>query len=163
MLLIRRISDFIATLLGVGHIPFMPGTFGTIVATLVYITFPEAWFSEFRFLPYSGAALLILGLLSVYVSTQAEKSYGKDASVIIIDDFVGYFVAIFLMPRTLWIVIYSFVLYRVFDIAKPFPINRSQNLPRGWGVVVDDVIAGIFTNVLLQVLIKAYPQFFGVG
>jgi len=139
----------------------MPGTFGTMVAVAVYITLPERWFYPVNYLPYTGLALLVLILLGVYISGQAEKSYGHDASVIIIDEFAGYFIAVLMLPQTLWTVIYSFVLFRVFDIAKPYPINRSQKLPGGWGVMVDDVLAGVFTNILLQVLVRIYPRFFG--
>lgn len=159
----RHVCNYVATLFGVGHIPLMPGTFGTIVAVAVYIILPEALFYDLDWLPYTGLALLMLSLIGVFVSSQAEKSYGHDAPVIVIDEFTGYFMAVMLLPRTLWMVIYSFVLFRVFDIGKPFPVNRSQNLPGGWGVMADDLLAGIGTNFLLQILIRIYPGFFGTG
>jgi phosphatidylglycerophosphatase A len=80
----------------------------------------------------------------------------------VIDEVCGYFVAVMFLPKSLLIGVYAFVLFRVFDIAKPFPISRSQNLPKGWGVVVDDILAGFYANVLTQIIIKIYPKFFGL-
>ncbi len=159
----RHICNYVATLFGVGRVPLMPGTFGTIIAVAVYIILPETLFYDFVWLPYTGLALLMLSLIGVYVSSRAEKSYGQDASVIVIDEFTGYFVAVMLLPRTLWMVICSFIMFRVIDIGKPFPINRLQNLPGGWGVMADDLVAGIGTNILLQILRRIYSGFFGTG
>lgn len=162
MLFFRRICSFFATLFGVGYVTFMPGTFGTIVAVVVYMLLPFEWFTEQSYLPYTGIGLLVLFLFGGVVSSAAEKLHGKDASVIVIDEFAGYFIAIMMLPRTPWTLVYSFVLFRVFDIAKPFPIYRLQRLPGGLGVMTDDILAGVYTNVILHILLKINPIFFGV-
>jgi len=77
---------------------------------------------------------------------------GEDASVIVIDEMVGMWVALFLIKKSLFLITIGFFLYRLLDVIKPFPINRSQRLPKGWGVMVDDLLAGIYTNLVLQVL-----------
>lgn len=79
-----------------------------------------------------------------------------------LDELIGYFVATLFLPHNWLVGLYAFILFRVFDIAKPFPIYRSQKLRNGWGVVIDDVLAGIYANVLLQILILIYPKFFTI-
>jgi len=68
---------------------------------------------------------------------------------------------VLLLPKSLLLAIYAFVLFRVFDIAKPFPINVSQRLRGGWGIVVDDLIAGVYANLVIQLIRILKPSFFG--
>jgi phosphatidylglycerophosphatase A len=155
------INTFIASFFGIGFLPGMPGTWGSLAAFGFYMLIPKGAFTGFG-LVFSIPALIVLYLISVYVSSQAELKLGHDAGQIVIDEVCGYFIAVMLLRQSWLIGLYAFVLFRVFDIAKPFPISRSQNLPKGWGVVTDDVIAGIFANVLLQIMIIIYPKFFGL-
>ncbi|HNT52133.1 MAG TPA: phosphatidylglycerophosphatase A, partial [Candidatus Syntrophosphaera sp.] len=69
--------------------------------------------------------------------------------------------AVLLLPKTLLVAVYALILFRAFDIAKPWPANILQRLPRGWGVVADDLAAGLYANVLLQILHRIVPRFFG--
>jgi len=71
-------------------------------------------------------------------------------------------VATLFLPQSWLIGLYALVLFRVFDIAKPFPVNRAQKLPAGWGVVMDDLLAGVYANLSLRLLILIYPSFFGL-
>ncbi|PKN77597.1 MAG: phosphatidylglycerophosphatase A [Candidatus Cloacimonetes bacterium HGW-Cloacimonetes-1] len=153
-------STFIGSLFGIGFIPFAPGTFGTLFAVIIYWFIPESVFTIPNAAYYFGG-LAILSVISALISTSAEKILGKDAGTIVIDELCGYFVTVALLPKTIPVLIYSFILFRVFDIAKPFPIKQSQNIKAGWGVTVDDLLAGIYANVLIQILIKLYPKFFG--
>lgn len=152
---------FLASFLGIGFLPGMPGTWGSIAAFGLYLLIPEGAFLGNGLL-YSLPVFIAFCLISVYLSTKAEKRLGHDSGHIVIDEVCGYFLSVMFLPQTWLIGIYAFVLFRVFDIAKPFPANRSQNLPRGWGVVIDDLIAGIYANILLQIIIKIYPKFFGL-
>lgn len=153
--------NLLASLLGAGYIPFMPGTFGSIAAYGLYLLLPNALY-EGMAVWYSLAGLSIISLIAVYISGKAEKDLGTDASQIVIDELCGYFVATLFLPKTWLIGLYALVLFRVFDIAKPYPINRSQKLAGGWGVVADDLLAGIYANVLLQILVRIYPGFFKI-
>ncbi|MBW6513970.1 MAG: phosphatidylglycerophosphatase A [Candidatus Syntrophosphaera sp.] len=154
-------ATFLASVFGVGFIPFAPGTFGTLVAVGIYLLLPEAvvgmagWHF---FLP----GLILLTAISIWLSGLAEPKLGHDAPQIVIDEVCGYFLAVFMLPRSLLLAVYAFVLFRAFDIAKPFPVNISQRLPKGWGVVVDDLVAGLYANLLLQILIRIVPKFFGL-
>ncbi|MDD4100382.1 MAG: phosphatidylglycerophosphatase A [Candidatus Cloacimonetes bacterium] len=153
-------STLVASLFGIGFIPFMPGTFGSLAAFGIYMLIPaELWFyGQYIVL----GLLLALSLAAVFISRAAEKILGEDAGSIVIDELLGYFVATLFLPHNWLIGLYAFILFRVFDIAKPFPIYRSQRISGGWGVVIDDLIAGLYANLLIQILIRIYPSFFGL-
>lgn len=152
---------FLATFFGIGFIPFMPGTWGSLAALGVYLLLPAQLFSGSALLWY-GAGLLLFSLLAVLISSRAEQTLGHDAGAIVIDEVAGYLLCVIFMPHNWLTGVYAFALFRVFDIAKPWPVNVSQKLPKGWGVVVDDLLAGVYTMLLLQILLKIYPKFFGL-
>jgi len=153
-----NLIKFLATVGGVGNIPWASGTFGTLpplaLATLVGWRNPE-----FALLLFPLLALLTT-VIGIPVATRAEKIYQKkDSGRIVIDEVAGYFWTIAAIP--LWVtpqsfaivLIGGFFLFRLFDIWKPFPIRNLQNLPGGWGVVIDDVLAGIYANIVLRIIL----------
>lgn len=144
----EKIIKVIATGFGSGFSPFASGTAGTIVGIpLFYIFSPFSW-------PIYLLTVLALSFLACYVSTEAEKIFGKkDSSFIVIDEIVGFLWAMFLIPPTIVHVALAFFLFRFFDIAKVFPANVCERLPGGYGVVGDDVVAGIYANIVLQFLL----------
>ena len=154
------IFSVISTLFGIGFIPFMPGTFGTLAAMVVYLGIPESWLNSFPNVMFFIILISILFLLGVWFTKKAENKLGHDAGSIIWDEFVGYFVAVLFLPHSLLMGVYAFAIFRVFDIAKPFPIKQSQNFPHGWGIMIDDILAGIYTNIFMQLLLIIYPKFF---
>lgn len=156
-----NLHTFLATFFGIGFMPKMPGTWGSLAAYGFYLLLPAAWFMGYNLL-LSLPLFLLFCLFSVFVSGKAEATLGHDSGHIVIDEVCGYFVSVMWLPHSWLIGLYGFILFRVFDIAKPFPINRSQRLPRGWGVVADDILAGIYASVLLLILLKIYPKFFGL-
>ena len=80
----------------------------------------------------------------------AEKDWGHDAGKIVIDEVVGMWITLWLVPKSLMLYAIGFVLFRVFDILKPLGVRQSQKLPGGWGVMVDDLLAGVYANLILQ-------------
>jgi len=136
----------IATCLGCGYFPKTPGTFASLIAVLLY------WF-----IPVESLTLLmiviVLFVIGVPTATAIERIEGKDPGKIVIDEFVGQFLTLVFIPFTGMNIILGFVLFRIFDIWKPYPINKSQNLPYGWGVMIDDVLAAIYANVVLRLII----------
>jgi len=150
-------SKFISTLFGIGYFPKAPGTMGTAFAAILYYIFIQlGWENGWLFL----AGTLALALVSVFFITKAEKDLGHDAGSIVIDELIGYFIAVMFLPQNLMVVITAFILFRIFDIFKPEPVNVLQKLPAGWGVMVDDIMAGIYANVVLQILVRVLPQIF---
>jgi len=131
-------------------VPFVPGTAGTVVAVPLYLIFsPLPW-------PLYLLTVAAFTALAVYVSQEAEKIFNeKDAQRIVIDEIAGFQWAMFLVAPTLVHVILGFLLFRFFDIVKVFPAAYCQRrLPGGWGVVGDDLIAGIYSNMALLVVIR---------
>lgn len=156
------IHTVLSTLCGIGFIPFMPGTFGTLTAALVYMGLPAEWFNSFPGLLYLISGIISLFFIGVLVSGKAEKKLGHDAGCIIIDEFVGYLLCVLFLPKSILMMIYTFVVFRVFDIAKPKPIKLSQKLSGGWGIMADDVLAAVYTNLFMQLMIRLYPTFFKI-
>jgi len=106
--------------------------------------------------PLHLVTILILTLFAVYVSGEAEKIFNrKDSSYIVIDEIAGQQFALFLVPPEVLYIALGFLLFRLFDIMKPPPAGFCQDhLPGGWGVVMDDVAAGIWTNIILLLAIR---------
>lgn len=153
----QKLSTFLATFFGIGFIPFAPGTFGTMAAMALYVILPEAVFARENFIAYI-TGLLVFFLVGILICDKAEKSLGHDAGSIVIDEVAGYFVAVALLPKTLLIALIAFVLFRLFDIWKPYPISRSQSLAGGMGIMIDDVLAGIAANLILQIAVLINPN-----
>lgn len=140
----KFLARLLATTLGTGYAPVAPGTAGALFILVLY--FFATPVSPVIFL----AVILALFFVGTWAATETEKDYGHDASQINIDEVVGMLITLFLVEKSLTSMIIGFALFRFFDIVKPFPVNKMQDLPRGWGVMMDDVIAGIFSNILLH-------------
>jgi phosphatidylglycerophosphatase A len=140
---------FFATGFGVGYSPVAPGTVGTLVAIPVY------YFLSNISSPIYEITLAGFFFLSVWISENAEIAFGKkDDRRIVIDEIVGFLITMLWIPKTIRLIIIGFFLFRVFDIIKPFPIRRlERGLKGGWGVVVDDVTAGVYANIILQIIL----------
>ena len=133
--------SFFNTLFCTGYIPFAPGTFASALAAVPIYFFPGLFTNL-----YFVALCVILGTVSI----NGERYEGKDPGHIVIDEFAGMCVTIAgHKDPSLTTVIIGFVLFRIFDIVKPFPISRMERLPGGYGVMADDVLAGVFANILL--------------
>jgi phosphatidylglycerophosphatase A len=89
----------------------------------------------------------------IWCTPPVEHDKGKDPGIIVIDEFAGLWISVLFLPQNIYVLIAAFLLFRILDIIKPFPANRAQTLPAGWGVMTDDVIAGIYTNIALQIII----------
>jgi len=96
------------------------------------------------------AAIIIIGIWS---ATVVEKDWGKDSSRVVIDEVAGMCVSLLFIPVTIKWLVTGLLLFRFFDIVKPLYIRRTEALPGGWGVMTDDILAGIYSNLLLQVII----------
>ncbi|NLX52840.1 MAG: phosphatidylglycerophosphatase A [Deltaproteobacteria bacterium] len=134
----------LATGFGAGLSPVAPGTAGTLVGMLVCLAsapLPGLW--RFFFVVAISAA-------SIYVAQRAEALYGKtDDQRIVIDEIAGFQVAMLPVSITGLHLCVAFVLFRIFDIWKPFPLDRFQKFKGGWGVVADDLGAGVYAGLLL--------------
>jgi len=139
----------ISTVFFIGYLPLVPGTFGSIAAIgLFYLLKPAGLAVYFL-------AILLIIFLGLLTAGRAEKLLNKkDPSCIVIDEVVGMLIALSFMPPDLKIVILAFIIFRILDMLKPFPAIRLQNLHGAIGIIGDDLVAGIYTNIVLQVILK---------
>jgi len=128
-----------------GKLPAAPGTAGTLVGVLVYWAMRDLSPGVF------GSLCVLCVLVGTWLAGRAEVLLGrKDSPSIVIDEIVGFLVAMFLVPSSWGFVVAGFVLFRFFDIAKPWPLKRLQDLSGGPGIMLDDIGAALYTNLLLQ-------------
>lgn len=149
----KTFIKLLATSFGIGYIPFAGGTFASVFACLIY------WFLA-PHNPYLYLLILLAGaVFSLPVLSEAEKIFGrKDDRRIVLDEVIGFWFAVAFIPRGpggpagLKYLMMGFVLFRIFDIFKPFPIRAVQKYTGGIGVLADDVLAGILSGIILIVL-----------
>lgn len=139
----------IASVFFIGYLPLVPGTFGSMVGVgLFYLLKCISWPGYFLFIFF----LTALGML---VSGKAEKLLNKkDPGCVVIDEVMGMLIALSFMPRDFKIVMLGFIIFRILDTLKPYPAGRLQNLGGSAGIMVDDLIAGIYTNIVLLAVLR---------
>jgi phosphatidylglycerophosphatase A len=135
----------IASFFCVGYAPIAPGTFGSLAAFALY--FPLILLHDWRI--YLGCILAVC-VLGIWASGRAETDSGQvDPSFVVIDEVAGQLITLFLLPFSWTTVIAGFFLFRILDIIKPFPARRAEKLHAGWGIMMDDILAGVYGNLLL--------------
>jgi phosphatidylglycerophosphatase A len=136
----------IATLGPIGYFPVAPGTWGSLAAFIAYVSLRPS---------VSIHALFVLFILplGIVASSFAEKALKeKDSRHIIIDEACGFFVSVLFIPFSIGYVLAAFFLFRIFDILKPFPVRQAETtFTGGLGVMADDIVAGIYANIILQI------------
>ena len=141
-----RAVVFLATGFTVGNIPFAPGTWGSLLGLPLWLGMAQ--------LETGAAVVCLLAVIgtAVWVADRAERVLGqKDAQCIVVDEMAGMLVGLAGVPVSAVNCLCAFAVFRLLDIAKPFPARRiEQRLPGGWGVVLDDVAAGIYCNLLMR-------------
>jgi len=145
----KRFILILATGFGVGYSPIAPGSLGTLVAIPVY------YFLSNISSPIYEITLIGFFFLSVWISENAEIYFGKkDDQRIVIDEMMGFLITMLWVPKTIHFIIIAFFLFRFFDILKPFPIRHlEKRFKGGFGVVLDDVMAGVYGNIILQMIL----------
>jgi phosphatidylglycerophosphatase A len=143
----KGIAKLIATFFCAGYFPYAPGTVGTLAAVPLYCVI--SFLPYYLYIPFT----VLFIILSVWASGIAESIFGeKDPGYIVADEVSGFLVTMILVPLTLTNVVIGFFLFRFFDIVKPPPSRQSERLEGGLGVVMDDVAAGVYANILLQII-----------
>jgi phosphatidylglycerophosphatase A len=142
-----RLTRFVLSFGGLGYLPLVPGTWGTLGAVGIAILLPaDRWWPV-----GAGATLLVASALTIALGRRAERlSGGKDPQFVVLDEVAGYFVTVmaFTRPDPLWLAV-GFFVFRVLDIKKPWPARRLEKLPAGFGVLLDDVLVGAYGLILI--------------
>jgi phosphatidylglycerophosphatase A len=145
---LRRIILFLATGAGAGYIPRAPGTAGTLVAIPLSLLLNRVAGHSLALALLTLAAVIAVGFWS---ADNAEAIFGeKDAPRIVIDEIAGFMVANFAAPQSVSTILAAFILFRFFDIIKPYPARRAERMPGGVGVVMDDLVAGVYSLLVVR-------------
>lgn len=148
-------ARLIATLGGAGFFPFAPATLASLIVAVAYLLLPPPG------RPVQGILLVAVTWIGVITSTMAEEELGHDAHPIVIDEVAGMIVTLLWVPlpaafpAKLAVLLVGFAFFRVFDILKPWPVGGLQRLPGGRGIVADDLMAGVYSNLALRLVLAA--------
>ena len=141
----------LASAFGAGYAPVASGTVGSFVTVVAIWLLP---LTPLRI----AVALVVVTLIGIWAGSRVERVLGKkDPGIIVIDEVAGMLLSVILLPRTIPVLITAFLLFRLFDIWKPFPARESQVLTGGLGVIVDDLIAGFYTLILIMGALTLFP------
>jgi len=149
---VKKLILMVGTGLGAGFSPFFPGTVGSLWGVLIYILL-------IKFTGYNILWQIIVSLVfifsGIFISGECEKILkDRDSQSIVIDEITGFLVSTIGIPFSPFFLFLAFLFFRLFDITKPFFLQKLQNLPGGLGVIADDVAAGLLANLSLRILIS---------
>ncbi|MFA9452334.1 MAG: phosphatidylglycerophosphatase A [Candidatus Aminicenantaceae bacterium] len=145
----RILITGLATFFGTGFFPVAPGTLASLFIALGF----RFWFHRISWPLYLaiGLAVFFLGVwASAAYATRIKK---KDPRTVVIDEVVGQWIALLLVPPIWWAVLTSFLLFRIFDVIKPMFIHKAESFRGGWGIMLDDILAGIYASIILNILL----------
>lgn len=146
------IHILIATGFGTGFSPFAPGTAGALLAVLI-------WFGLYCLIPFNllwiltALLIVVFTIAGIWSANAIEKVWGKDPSRVVVDEMVGVWIALLAVPEGSYFVPFvwaAFVLFRLFDIFKPLGIRKMESFKGGVGIMMDDILAGIYAFILLM-------------
>ena len=141
-----RLSLAVATALGVGYVPFAPGTVGSLAGLALYVVVRAIGSPVVEV-----AAIVVVFVVGALAATAAEQHFGHiDPGPVVIDEVLGMLVTLMLLPVSITGAVVGFVLFRVFDVIKPPPCDRFEALPGGWGVMSDDFMAAIYAHLCVR-------------
>jgi phosphatidylglycerophosphatase A len=140
-----------STSLGIGYIGRGAGTAAAVATCLVWYAFGSTGINNY--IPALIITLIILAL-GIWSGNIVESIWGKDHNRVVIDEVAGMCITLLWVPVSPLNILLGLILFRIFDIAKPFYIKRLEHLPGGWGVMFDDVLAGIYANLILQLFLR---------
>lgn len=146
-------NKLIASWLGIGYIKGGGTIAAAVTCGLVYLLWQNpAGLNPWLFLGFT----VLITLLGIYVGNQVEPDWGKDSYRVVIDEVAGMMVSLLFVPQRTELLIAGFVLFRFFDMVKPLYIRKMEDLPAGTGVMMDDVLAGVYSNLLLQAAVLLF-------
>jgi phosphatidylglycerophosphatase A len=150
---INSFEKFIGSGFYTGYSPFISGTVGSLAALIIYLI--PGFEQLFVIIP----SIVIFMVYGIYVGTKFEAEYGKDPAQCTIDEVVGMWISLVGLPKTFAIVAIAFILWRILDIIKPPPARNLERLKGGLGIMIDDVISGIYTLIIMLLVVYLFGTF----
>jgi phosphatidylglycerophosphatase A len=143
--------NFLEKLLGTGfytgYLPKMPGTWGSLAALIIFLV---PGFENPALMIFMISLFIVIG---VPIATKLEGIYGTDPKECTIDEVVGMWITLLFLPKKIWWIALAFVIWRVMDIIKPYPARKLESVKGGWGIMLDDIMAGIYSFISIQLVI----------
>ena len=136
-----------------GYSPVASGTIGSLFALMIYL------------IPGFEHVIIILPVISIsflygiYLGNKFEAEYGKDPAQCTIDEFVGTWISFVALPKSFWIIVIAFLIWRILDIIKPPPARKLEKLKGGLGIMIDDVVSGIYTLIIMHLVVYLLGRF----
>ncbi|WP_347156852.1 phosphatidylglycerophosphatase A family protein [Pontibacter chitinilyticus] len=146
-----QVHKLVSTSLGIGYIGKGGGTVAAVATCLCWYLAQQA--GADRLVIWYPSVTLLLTVLGIWSAGKVEPLWGKDDKKVVIDEVAGMCISLLFIPVTLPSVLLGLALFRFFDIVKPLYIRRLEKVGGGWGVMLDDVVAGIYSNLILQLLL----------
>ncbi len=146
----KEIKIFIGTGFYSGYFPIAPGTFGSIVAMLIFLI--PGFENVYIIIP----AILAAVLVGIPIGNYFEKLYGKDPGIFVLDEFIGTWITFLFVPKNWILLLGGFILWRFLDIIKPFPAKRAEELNGGAGIILDDVVSGVYSLIIIHIFITVF-------
>jgi len=150
---INFFEKFIGSGFYTGYFPIASGTVGSLAATVIYLI--PGFENLFIIIP----AILIFMVYGIFIGTKFEAQYGKDPSECTVDEVVGTWISLLALPKTIWIIVAAFFLWRILDIIKPPPARNLERLEGGLGIMIDDVISGFYTLIIMHLVVYLLGKF----
>jgi len=147
---LKKIKKFIGTGFYSGYAPVAPGTFGSLVALLIYLI--PGFENLFIIIP----AILVSIIIGIPVGNYFEKLYGKDPGIFTLDEFIGTWITFLFVPKEWVIILLGFVLWRILDITKPFPAKKAEEFNGGVGIILDDIVSGVYSLIIIHIFISLF-------
>ena len=133
-----------------GYLPKISGTWGSMLA-LIIILIPGM--ENPSLMIFMISLFIVIG---VPIATKFEETYGKDPKQCTVDEVVGMWISLLFVPKKIWWFLLAFIIWRVMDIVKPFPARKFESIKGGWGIMLDDIMAGIYSFISVQLIIYAF-------
>lgn len=149
----KTLPKLIATSLGLGYSPFAPGTFGAIGGAAIVWWLSTFVLTDTMQIAYLGGLALFTYLIGVWATAQLTEEWGDDPSKVVMDETCGMIITMIAVTLSIKTILLGLLLFRIFDIAKPFGIKHFDNQHTPKSVMLDDVLAGVYANVTLQLLL----------
>jgi phosphatidylglycerophosphatase A len=151
-----RLAVFVATVAYCGYFPLAPGTVGSAAGLIIYLL---VWWTQSRLI--EAALIALVFVVGAWAGTIAERYFGGiDPGPVVIDEVLGMLITLAFMPIGPAAALAGFLLFRIFDVIKPFPANRFEHLHGGLGVMADDAMAAVYANLCLRGVVWLLPGWF---
>ena len=145
-----KFYKIVASVFGIGYVGKGGGTIAAIFYCIIWLLLPAMYSTTF----WQVIITIFIILIGIWCSNYVDGVWGKDSSKVVIDEVAGMAVSLLYVPHNYFYLILGLILFRFFDILKPLGIRKLEKLPKGWGVMADDILAGIYSLILVQLLLQ---------